>query len=82
VIACTPPSPRGVAADELAEIVAARDVRVEAVPDAGDALERAWWAATERPADGAREGGLVMVTGSLYTVGAARTACRRLGLIR
>ena len=82
VIACTPPSPRGVAADELAEIVAARDVRVEAVPDPGDALERAWWAATERPAGGAGEGGLVIVTGSLYTVGAARTACRRLGLIR
>ena len=28
-----------------------------------------------------RKGDLVMVTGSLYTVGAARTACRHLGLL-
>jgi folylpolyglutamate synthase/dihydropteroate synthase len=82
VVTCTPPSPRGIAADELAKVVAARSVRVEAVPEVGDALERAWRAAeAEGGADGAGAGGLVMVTGSLYTVGAARTACRRLGLL-
>ena len=82
VVTCTPPSPRGIAADELAEVVTARGIRADAVPDVGDALERAWRAAEAgRGADGADGGGLVMVTGSLYTVGAARTACRRLGLL-
>jgi len=47
-----------------------------AVPDVGAAVERAW-----RAADEAGEDDLVMVTGSLYAVGAARTACRRLGLV-
>jgi dihydrofolate synthase / folylpolyglutamate synthase len=82
VITCTPPSPRGMPADELAKAVAARGVQVEAVPDVGEALERAWRAAEAGAgADGAGGGSLVMVTGSLYTVGAARTACRRLGLL-
>jgi dihydrofolate synthase/folylpolyglutamate synthase len=82
VVTCTPPSPRGIAADELAEVVTARGIRADAVPDVGDALERAWRAAEAgRGADGADGGGLVMVTGSLYTVGSARTACRRLGLL-
>jgi dihydrofolate synthase/folylpolyglutamate synthase len=81
VVTCTPPSPRGIAADALAKVVAERGARVEAVADVGAALERAWHAAE---ADGGADGpgaGLVMVTGSLYTVGAARTACRRLGLL-
>jgi dihydrofolate synthase / folylpolyglutamate synthase len=83
VITGTPPSPRGIAAEELAAAVAARGVRADAVPDVGDALERAWRAAeAEAGSNGAGGGGLVMVTGSLYTVGAARTACRRLGLLR
>jgi dihydrofolate synthase / folylpolyglutamate synthase len=83
VITCTPPSPRGIAAEELAAAVTARGVRADAVPEAGDALERAWRAAeAEAGSNGAGGGGLVMVTGSLYTVGAARTACRRLGLLR
>jgi dihydrofolate synthase / folylpolyglutamate synthase len=82
VITCTPPSPRGVPAEELAAVVAARGVAVEAVPNVGEALERAWRAAeADSAGDGAGGGGLVMVTGSLYTVGAARTACRRLGLV-
>jgi dihydrofolate synthase / folylpolyglutamate synthase len=81
-ITCTPPSPRGVAAEELAEVVAARGIEVEAVPDVGEALERTWDAATASTAgNGAGGTGLVIVTGSLYTVGAARTACRRLGLL-
>jgi dihydrofolate synthase/folylpolyglutamate synthase len=81
VVTCTPPSPRGVPAGELADVVAARGVRVEAVPDVGEALDRAWDAATAGAAGNGGATGLVMVTGSLYTVGAARTACRRLGLL-
>jgi dihydrofolate synthase/folylpolyglutamate synthase len=76
VIACTPPSPRGVPAHELAAAVAAQGVAAKAVNDPGQALCRAW-----RTAEAAGEGDLVMVTGSLYTVGAARTACRQLGLL-
>ena len=81
VITCTPPSPRGVPARELADVVAAHGVRVEAVPDVGEALDRAWDAATAGAAGNGGETGLVMVTGSLYTVGQARTECRRLGLL-
>jgi dihydrofolate synthase/folylpolyglutamate synthase len=81
VTTCKPPSPRGVAAGELAEVVAARGVSVEAVPDIGEALDRAWAAATAGAAGNGGGTGLVIVTGSLYTVGAARTACRRLGLL-
>ncbi len=76
VVATTPPSPRGLPAAELAAVVEARGVAVEAEPAVDRAVERAWRAAEE-----AGEGDLVMVTGSLYTVGAARTACRRLGLL-
>ena len=76
VVATTAPSPRGVPARELADAVAAREVDVEAVPDVARAFERAW-----RRAGEAGEADLVMVTGSTYTAGAARTACRRLGLL-
>jgi folylpolyglutamate synthase/dihydropteroate synthase len=76
VVATTPPSPRGVPAAELAALVGARGVGVVAEADVGAAVERAW-----RAAEAAGEGDMVMVTGSLYTVGSARTACRRLGLI-
>ncbi|HET8621567.1 MAG TPA: Mur ligase family protein [Acidimicrobiales bacterium] len=76
VVTTTPPSPRGVPAAELAALVAARGNPVEAEPDVDAAVERAW-----RAAEAAGEGDMVMVTGSLYTVGAARTACRRLGLL-
>ena len=76
VVATTPPSSRGVPASDLAAAVASREVDVLVVPEVDRAVERAWRAAEE-----AGEGDLVMVTGSLYTVGAARTACRRLGLL-
>ena len=76
VVATTPPSPRGLPARDLASIVAAREVDVVSVPDVGAAVDGAWQA-TRREGDE----GLVMVTGSLYAVGAARTACRRLGLL-
>jgi dihydrofolate synthase/folylpolyglutamate synthase len=76
VVATTPPSPRGLPASRLADAAAAREVDVVAVPDVGDAVARAWRATTDEGDDG-----LVVVTGSLYAVGAARTACRRLGLL-
>lgn len=79
VVATTPPSPRAVPARELAEVVAAHEVDVVAVPEVDRAVERAWRAASE--AGEAGNGDMVMVTGSLYTAGAARTACRRLGLV-
>jgi dihydrofolate synthase/folylpolyglutamate synthase len=74
LIACEPPSPRARPATEVAE--AARRLglpgaNVEAVPDVGDALHAAV-AAT--PPDGQ-----VVVTGSLYVVGAARTVARAAG---
>jgi dihydrofolate synthase/folylpolyglutamate synthase len=76
VVTTTPPSPRGVPAPELAKLVADREIDVEAVPSVDHAVERAW-----RRAEAAGDDDLVMVTGSLYTAGAARTACRRLGLL-
>jgi dihydrofolate synthase/folylpolyglutamate synthase len=76
VIATTPPSPRGVPAAALAAAVVGRGVAVEAIDDVARAVATAW-----RDAEAAGEGDLVIVTGSLYTVGAARTACRGLGLL-
>lgn len=76
VVATTPPSPRGIPAAELAKLVADREVDVDAVPEVDQAVERAW-----RRAQSAGETDVVMVTGSLYTAGAARTASRRLGLL-
>ncbi len=76
VIATTPPTPRGVPATDLAAAVEARGIAVEAIDDVDRAVATAWHAA-----EAAGEGDLVIVTGSLYTVGAARTACRRLGLL-
>jgi dihydrofolate synthase/folylpolyglutamate synthase len=76
VVATTPPTPRGVPAADLAAVVSSRGVAVEAVDDVGEAVGIAWQAA-----QAADVTDLVMVTGSLYTVGAARTACRHLGLL-
>jgi dihydrofolate synthase / folylpolyglutamate synthase len=76
VVATTPPSPRGVPAAELAVAVERRGVPVETVEDLDGAVAAAWHAA-----EAAGEGDLVIVTGSLHTVGAARTACRHLGLL-
>jgi dihydrofolate synthase / folylpolyglutamate synthase len=77
LIACTPDSPRAIPAEEIAATATKRGLEAEAVPDVGDALSLAWTDATAAP-DG---GDLVMVTGSLYTVGAARTMSRRLALL-
>jgi dihydrofolate synthase/folylpolyglutamate synthase len=77
VVTCTPDSPRAVPADELATHVEARGVAATAIADPAVALRHIWTAAP----DLAGEYDLVMVTGSTYTVGAARTECRRLGLL-
>jgi dihydrofolate synthase / folylpolyglutamate synthase len=80
VIACTPASPRGIPADELATYTTKRGIATAVVLDPVEAVLRAWYAASENPDD--RIGGnAVVVTGSLYTVGDARQACRRLGLL-
>ena len=77
VIATTAPSPRGVPADEVAKEAEALGARAEALPEVEAAVALAW-----RAAESGGAGDLMMVTGSLNVVGAARTACRRLGLLR
>jgi dihydrofolate synthase/folylpolyglutamate synthase len=66
VVACSPPSPRAIPSTELAAAADAMGVAVEVVPDVASAVERALALATTDD--------LVLVTGSLYVVGAARTA--------
>jgi dihydrofolate synthase/folylpolyglutamate synthase len=65
VVTCPPPSPRAQPADEVAAV--ARSLGCRAVAT-GSVLEALEVALTE-----ASEDDLVLVTGSLYTVGAART---------
>jgi dihydrofolate synthase/folylpolyglutamate synthase len=69
VIACTPPSPRAIPAADVAAAADRLGVIAEAVPDVPAALSRALSFATSEDA--------VVVTGSLYVVGAARAALRR-----
>jgi dihydrofolate synthase / folylpolyglutamate synthase len=66
VLTCTAPSPRAVPADDLAAAARALGVEAEAVPDVVEAIERALVVSTEDDA--------VLVTGSMYVAGAARTA--------
>ncbi len=73
VVCCTPDSPRALPAADLAAVVAEHGGRAQVVPDVGDALRTAL--------DAADADDVVLVTGSLYTVGAARAACRSLGLL-
>ena len=73
VVCCTPDSLRALPAEDLAEIVASLGGTPLVVDDVDEALRRALDAADSDDA--------VIVTGSLYTVGAARAACRRLGLL-
>lgn len=62
VVTCTVPSPRAATASELAAAVARRGLPVEAVDDPTEAVRRA--------VDVAGDDDLVLVTGSLYLVGA------------
>ena len=67
VVLCTnPPSPRALPAVEVAEAVARAGIEVEVVPDVVEALGRARAIATSEDR--------IIVTGSLYVVGAARAA--------
>ena len=65
VVACPPPSPRAIPAVEVAAAAAALGFDTEVAASPAEAVERALGAAA--PDD------LVLVTGSLYLVGAART---------
>ena len=74
VVCCTPSSPRALPADSLAAVVAELGGRPEVVPDVGAAVGAA--------VAGAEPDDVVLVTGSLYTVGAARAACRTIPGLR
>ena len=69
VVACTPPSPRAVPAAEVAAAARALGVDAEAVADVRAAVDAALGVATEDDA--------VLIAGSLYVVGAARTHLTR-----
>jgi dihydrofolate synthase/folylpolyglutamate synthase len=70
LVVCPPPSPRALDAVQLAAVAARFGVPTEVADSVGEALEVALDAAD--PED------LILVAGSLYVVGAARTALRRL----
>jgi len=73
LVACAPASPRAQAAKLVAEAAIGLGIATVAADEVDDALDRAL--AEAGPDD------LVLVTGSLYVVGAARTYFRRLGSI-
>lgn len=62
VVTCTVPSPRAASAADLAAVVSRRGLAVEVVDDPTEAVRRA--------IDAAADDDLVLVTGSLYLVGA------------
>jgi dihydrofolate synthase/folylpolyglutamate synthase len=66
VIACTPESPRAVPATDMAAVVRAMGVLVEQIDDVATAVQRAIDLSTEED--------LILIAGSLYVAGAARTA--------
>ena len=74
VICCTPDSPRALPARDLAELVARAGGRPVVIDDIGDAMDEALARADIDD--------LVLVTGSLYTVGNARAALRSRGLVK
>lgn len=68
VIACSPSSPRALPARVVGDAAEKMGIQTEIVADVADALDRAKAVANE--------GDVVLVTGSLYVVGAARAALR------
>jgi dihydrofolate synthase/folylpolyglutamate synthase len=68
VLCTTPDSPRAMPAPDVAQVVQAMGIEVEVEPDVVEALGRARSIATEDDR--------IVVTGSLYVVGAARSALR------
>jgi dihydrofolate synthase/folylpolyglutamate synthase len=73
VVACAPPSPRALPAAAIAEAARGLDLPVELAGSVPEALRLAL--GQVGPDD------LVLVTGSLYVVGEARAAARRLGCL-
>jgi dihydrofolate synthase/folylpolyglutamate synthase len=69
VVTCPPPSPRALPAGEVADAARALGTEAIAAPSVEAALDRALAAAAEEDA--------VIVTGSLYVVGAARPLLRK-----
>jgi dihydrofolate synthase/folylpolyglutamate synthase len=69
LIACTPDSPRAMPADRLAAVARTIPVLTEVVADVATAVDRALSVSTEDDA--------VLITGSLYVAGAARSALER-----
>ncbi|MHB8243750.1 MAG: bifunctional folylpolyglutamate synthase/dihydrofolate synthase [Acidimicrobiales bacterium] len=69
VIACTPPSPRALPTSDVVEAAVAAGLKAEDGGEVSEALDRAL--------ELAGSDDLVLVTGSLYVVGAARTHLRR-----
>ena len=68
LVACTPNSPRAIPASEVAAAATGLGIVAEVIPSVDDAMHRAL--AVAGPDD------LVLVTGSLYVVGPARTLLR------
>jgi dihydrofolate synthase/folylpolyglutamate synthase len=68
LVACTAPSPRAMPASEVADAAGRAGIEAVEVDDVGEAV--AWAVDAAGPEE------LVLVTGSLYVVGAARTALR------
>jgi dihydrofolate synthase / folylpolyglutamate synthase len=69
LVACTPDSGRALPAEELATAAASIPVLTEVVPDPAEALGRAMAISTEDD--------MILVAGSLYVAGAARTEIER-----
>lgn len=80
LVACAPPTPRAVPADELVNFAGKRGIEAVAVPEVDDAVEYAWDGARAAGSEAEPSTDAVIVTGSMYTVGAARQSARRLGL--
>lgn len=79
VLVCFPGPTRGAPPEEVAERIARRGIPTDVIPDVSTALLHAWEAAvTEADGD---VSDVVIVTGSLRTVGLARPACRKLRLL-
>jgi dihydrofolate synthase/folylpolyglutamate synthase len=71
LICCTPPSPRAIPAEDVA--AAARRIGIDSVIAIDDVPR-----ACDRALSGAQRDDAILVTGSLYTVGAARPHLRHL----
>jgi dihydrofolate synthase/folylpolyglutamate synthase len=70
VIACTPDSPRAMPAAEVAAVAGALGVFAEQIDDVGTAVQRALDVSTDED--------VILVAGSLYVAGAARTTLQAL----